>query len=398
MDSFKKSPTFLKGTVSMREQDKLRIDRFCNRSPEEELLRGDQPLQARVATLNVNFERSRLAERIATCSACLLLLSVLLAAGMLASPAASSAEVAVGISITVAPPPLPVYVQPPIPGLGYIWTPGYWAWDPETGDYYWVPGTWVLVPFPGALWTPGYWGWRGGIYVWNAGYWGPVVGFYGGINYGFGYFGRGYEGGYWRRGAFYYNRTVNNVTVNIKNVYRRSVVTRVTENRVSFNGGTGGITARATEKELAAARQRRAAPTDAQTQHERTAQKNPKQRAAVNKGKPAVAASPKPGEFTGRDVVPASRAGGPEAGPKGREKIEPSEKKKPVKPQVAPKGPEKMEPGEKKKPVKPKAAPKGPEKMEPGEKKKPVKPKASPKGREKMEEPGGGKKPEEPER
>jgi len=35
-------------------------------------------------------------------------------------------------------------------------------------------------------------------------YWGPVVGFYGGINYGFGYFGRGYEGGRWEHDHFYY--------------------------------------------------------------------------------------------------------------------------------------------------------------------------------------------------
>jgi hypothetical protein len=50
------------------------------------------------------------------------------------------------ISITVAPPALPVYVQPPIPGPGYMWTPGYWAWDDDGGDYYWVPGAWVAAP------------------------------------------------------------------------------------------------------------------------------------------------------------------------------------------------------------------------------------------------------------
>ena len=30
----------------------------------------------------------------------------------------------VGISITIGPPPLPVYEQPPCPEEGYIWTPG----------------------------------------------------------------------------------------------------------------------------------------------------------------------------------------------------------------------------------------------------------------------------------
>ena len=45
----------------------------------------------------------------------------------------------VGVSINIAPPVLPVYVQPACPGIGYIWTPGYWAWGSD--DYYWVPGT-----------------------------------------------------------------------------------------------------------------------------------------------------------------------------------------------------------------------------------------------------------------
>jgi hypothetical protein len=99
----------------------------------------------------------------------------------------------VGVSINVAPPELPVYEQPPVPGPGYLWTPGYWAWSPDAGSYYWVPGTWVEPPQEGYLWTPGYWGWNDGIYVWNGGYWGTHIGFYGGVNYGFGYVGHGYE-------------------------------------------------------------------------------------------------------------------------------------------------------------------------------------------------------------
>jgi len=50
------------------------------------------------------------------------------------------------VSITIAPPALPVYEQPVCPGDGYIWTPGYWYWDDDAGDYYWVPGTWVEAP------------------------------------------------------------------------------------------------------------------------------------------------------------------------------------------------------------------------------------------------------------
>src|SRR5215471_12243974 len=124
-----------------------------------------------------------------------LTLALLTASTLAAAPAGSpAAQFSVGISVDIGPPPLPVYEQPVCPAPGYIWTPGYWAWDPVNG-YYWVPGTWVLAPVPGYLWTPGYWGWSNSAYVWNEGYWGPTVGFYGGINYGFGYVGEGYRGG-----------------------------------------------------------------------------------------------------------------------------------------------------------------------------------------------------------
>ncbi len=141
------------------------------------------------------------------------------------------------ISVGTAPPPLPVYAQPPCPAPGYIWTPGYWAYSPE--GYYWVPGTWVMAPQPGYLWTPGYWGWDddGDAYLWHPGYWGQQVGYYGGINYGYGYGGYGYEGGYWRDRQFYYNRTVNNVQITNVNVYNRTVVNNVNVTRVSYNGG-----------------------------------------------------------------------------------------------------------------------------------------------------------------
>ena len=243
--------------------------------------------------------------------------ALLSAAIILAVPAVSSAFVEVGISVNVAPPPLPVYVQPICPGPGYIWTPGYWAWDPDFG-YYWVPGTWVLAPFYGALWTPGYWGWSGGLFIWHPGYWGPVVGFYGGINYGFGYTGYGYVGGYWRGGAFYYNRVVNNVNVTIvRNVYSRRVV-NVTRARVSYNRGPGGIALRPTTAQLSAARQRRSGPVSIQERHQRAARTDPRERVAVNHGRPAVAATPRPGVFTGRGVVRASRAPSYRRAPSGR--------------------------------------------------------------------------------
>ncbi|HUL15992.1 MAG TPA: hypothetical protein VLV88_08345 [Terriglobales bacterium] len=223
---------------------------------------------------------------------------------LLAMPSASQAQVAVGISVRIGPPPLPVYVQPPCPVAGYMWIPGYWAYGPD--GYYWVPGTWVPAPAPGLLWTPGYWGWGGGVYVWHAGYWGPHVGFYGGINYGFGYTGVGFVGGAWRSGHYYYNRSVTNVNVTvIHNTYNERVVTRESS-RVSFNGGEGGIVARPTREQITAEHERRFGPTAIQTQHREAAGKDRGMWASENHGRPSVAASPRAGEFNGRGVVRAN--------------------------------------------------------------------------------------------
>jgi hypothetical protein len=234
--------------------------------------------------------------------------ATIFAATLTAAPP-MQAQVAVGIRVNFAPPELPVYEQPVCPGDGYIWTPGYWAWDPEFGDYYWVPGTWVLAPEPGYLWTPAYWGWSGAAFVFYPGYWGPRVGFYGGINYGFGYFGHGYEGGRWEGEHFYYNRTVNNINVtNIHNVYSTTVVNR-NETRVSFNGGKGGINARPTSEEQAAARERHVGTVAAQQQQINAARADRSLRASENHGKPPIAATSRAGAFSGGGVA-AARSGG----------------------------------------------------------------------------------------
>ena len=225
---------------------------------------------------------------------------------------ASLAQVSIGISVGFPPPALPVYEQPICPGEGYIWTPGYWAWDREDEEYYWVPGTWVVAPEVGYLWTPGWWGWREGAYVFHEGYWGPFVGFYGGVNYGYGYFGHGYEGGRWDRDRFYYNTRVNNINVTqIHNTYNTTVINNnTTINRVSYNGGNGGINARPTREEEEFARERHVAPMVAQTQHAEEARDNRELRASVNHGRPPVAATTRPGEFRDRGAVPAREAGG----------------------------------------------------------------------------------------
>lgn len=224
----------------------------------------------------------------------------------MALPSASAPQIAV--SITIGPPPIPVYVQPICPGEGYIWVPGYWAYGPY--GYFWVPGTWVLAPVVGYLWTPGYWAWSDGVFVWYDGYWGPVVGFYGGINYGFGYFGTGYGGGYWSGNRFYYNTTVNNVnTTIVQNTYSKTVINNTTVTNVSYNGGPGGTIARPTAAEQAAARQPYTPPTTPQTEHERTASSSHAQLASVNHGKPKIAATAEPGQFSGKGVVSAKSAG-----------------------------------------------------------------------------------------
>jgi len=224
-------------------------------------------------------------------------------------PAQSRAQIAVGVSVRIGPPPLPVYVQPVCPGPDYIWTPGYWAYDYEDEDYFWVPGSWVLAPEPGFLWTPGYWGWSDGFYAWHAGYWGPVVGFYGGINYGFGYPGAGFYGGYWRGGSYYYNRSVTNVNVNVvHNTYNTTVVNNnTTFNRVSFNGGPGGASVQPTREELRAERERHVSMTPEQTQHIQIARDERTLRASVNHGRPDIVASPRAGEFHGRGPVENGR-------------------------------------------------------------------------------------------
>ena len=202
---------------------------------------------------------------------------------LLAVSATSFAQVSIGISVGFAPPPLPVYEQPICPAEGYIWTPGYWAWDEDDGDYYWVPGTWVMAPEIGYLWTPAYWGWGGNGFFYHEGYWGPQVGFYGGINYGYGYLGHGYEGGRWDGDRFYYNRSVNNVNVTeIHNVYNTTIVNNnTTVNRVSYNGGNGGVNERPTAREEAAARERHVPPVAPQMQHVQAARANRDLRAQV---------------------------------------------------------------------------------------------------------------------
>src|SRR6266403_648540 len=233
-------------------------------------------------------------------------------------PAYDEPAVDVEVRATEPPPPLPDYEQPPCPEDGYLWTPGYWAWG--GGGYYWVPGTWVQPPRVGVLWTPGYWAFMGGVYGWHAGYWGPHVGFYGGVNYGYGYVGVGYVGGRWDGGRYAYNRSVNNVnTTVIHNTYNQTVVNNVTVNnvtvnKVSYNGGSGGVAAAPTAQDRVALRDQHVPPTPMQREHIQEATRNPALAAQANGGHPAIAATPPPAVFSAPGVVAARGAAAPMTG------------------------------------------------------------------------------------
>lgn len=209
-----------------------------------------------------------------------------------------------------APPPLPEYDQPPAPGPDYIWTPGYWAWGPA--GYYWVPGAWVEAPYYGALWTPPWWGYCGVHWCWHHGYWGPHVGYYGGIDYGFGYIGIGYFGGYWSGNRFFYNRAVTHVGGGIRDVYERPVVYNnmrygtQPRNRVSYNGGRGGLNVQPRPTEIAASRERHEAAMPVQRQMRVEASQNRAQSFTANRGRPAEAVAAH-GFANSRGIAPTPR-------------------------------------------------------------------------------------------
>jgi hypothetical protein len=260
----------------------------------------------------------------------LLLATALVAVPLTLAPTVpASAQIAVGVTVTVEPPELPVYEQPPLPAPGYLWTPGYWAYGDE--GYYWVPGTWVEPPQPGLLWTPGYWGFNNGAYVFNEGYWGPHVGFYGGINYGFGYNGLGFFGGEWRGGVFAYNQAAvaNFGGVHVTNVYNRTiVVNRVTN--ISFNGGPHGIDVRPTAEQMQFVHERHVERTAAQVAQIHAAAQNRELLASANHGHPPIAATQRPGDFRGPGVVPARDAVARPAAEAARPVEHPAESAKPA--------------------------------------------------------------------
>jgi hypothetical protein len=114
------------------------------------------------------------------------------------------------------------------------------------------------------LWTPPYWGWNGNAYLFHSGYWGSSVGFYGGINYGYGYGGNGYRGGRWQGNHFAYNTAVNNVSAtHVHYSYADRTAISSHASSVSYNGGKGGLQAQPTSRQRQLASQHNQ-PTSAQ--------------------------------------------------------------------------------------------------------------------------------------
>jgi hypothetical protein len=162
----------------------------------------------------------------------------------------------------------------------------------------------------GALWTPGYWGFYGGRYSFYPGYWGLHIGFYGGINYGFGYVGFGYEGGYWNSGRFFYNRVYNRLDTRVvHNVYSYNAGSRARIlSRSSFNGGSRGVQVRPRPSEAAAVREPTAPRMSTQVQHAQSYAANRGQLATQNHGRPTTPAVSRPIPAD-RNVQPTNRGG-----------------------------------------------------------------------------------------
>jgi len=89
-----------------------------------------------------------------------LIFSILLAAGV-------AAQAQVSWSITIGP-PQPIYEVVPMLPPGYVWAPGYWAWNHDR--HIWVRGR-TIVQRPGYRWEPDRWEQSGNGYYRQPGNW-----------------------------------------------------------------------------------------------------------------------------------------------------------------------------------------------------------------------------------
>ena len=73
------------------------------------------------------------------------------------------------VFVRVGPPRRVYETRGPMPGRGYVWVPGYHAWD--GGRHSWVAGRWERPPRPRARWVEHRWVKRRGGYVLVEGHW-----------------------------------------------------------------------------------------------------------------------------------------------------------------------------------------------------------------------------------
>lgn len=101
-----------------------------------------------------------------------IVVAIALLAGVLSSAClAPSAQAQMRGSVDIrigTPPPAPRYEQLPPPRRGYVWAPGYWAWDGHR--YVWAGGHWERARH-GYRYAPPVWRQAPGGWVLDRGGW-----------------------------------------------------------------------------------------------------------------------------------------------------------------------------------------------------------------------------------
>lgn len=95
------------------------------------------------------------------------ILALSLIAPVVALPTAAQAEIDVDLVVRLPPPALRYEPVPP-PRVGFVWTPGYWAW--RNNAHVWVGGTWVASR-PGYVYRQPTWVQRDGQWHYARGGW-----------------------------------------------------------------------------------------------------------------------------------------------------------------------------------------------------------------------------------
>ena len=212
--------------------------------------------------------------------------SVLLSFGAMALASPSFSQT--GISVAVAPPALPVLAYRPNWISDHVWMPNDWVYGSENPQ--WIPGTWIML---GVLETPGYLGGAAVARVWRAGYGKADIRLQvTGLEQIVGEYDREYQ----PNGVFSYSPTLNKFSSNSL-IKLDGNVSDTSLSAVRYSGGRGAITA-----------QEQPIPAPAlQIQNQQAARTNHPPVAPSKRGKSAIAAIPKPGDFS-HGVVPGKDA------------------------------------------------------------------------------------------